>query len=180
MAPFLSVLLTEVSLVYRVRVSILVVVALLLAACQPLPALPTVAPIAIQPSAEATQSSPIATPASAASPSAPSQPSVAAGERFLIDRPVKAGDTVVKGNGPKGMPIVLYDLTRMGVELGSTTIGEDGRFTIKVEPLTGNTRIGIQPADYNEAIWADKTLLGPGAQAMPMVGAFVDTVLVSP
>ncbi len=75
---------------------------------------------------------------------------------------------------------MLFDLTRMGIELGGTTIGEDGRFTIKVEPLTGNTRIGIQLAEQNDAIWAEKSLLGPEAQAMPLVGAFVDTVLVSP
>jgi hypothetical protein len=129
---------------------------------------------------ETSQSSPIATPTTAVALSTPSQTSVASADRFQIERPVKANDTVVKGSGPRGTAIVLYDLTRMGIELGATTIGEDGRFTIKVEPLTGNIRIGIQPAEPNDAIWADKTLLGPEAQAMPMVGAFVDTVLVAP
>ena len=68
----------------------------------------------------------------------------------------------------------------MGIELGGTTIGEDGRFTIKVEPLTGNIRIGIQLAEQNDAIWADKSLLGPEAMVVPLVGSFVDTALVAP
>jgi hypothetical protein len=149
---------------------------LVLAACQPIPALPTAAPTDAQPVVAASQSSPIATPTAEALP----VPTEQAAERFQIDRPVRANDTTVMGGGPRGTAIVLYDLTRMGVELGATTIGEDGRFAIQVQPLTANTRIGIQLAEQNDAIWADKSLLGPEAQALPLVGAFVDTVLVLP
>jgi hypothetical protein len=163
-----------------VRVVIFGLAILVLAACQPIPALPTAAPTDAQPAVAAGQSSPIATPTAEAAPVAAEQVGDQARERFQIDRPVKANDTVVKGGGPTGTAIVLYDLTRMGVELGATTIGEDGRFMIQVQPLTGNTRIGIQLAEQNDAIWADKSLLGPEAQALPLVGAFVDTVLVSP
>lgn len=180
MAPFLSVLLTEAPLVQRTRVSIVCLAVLLLAACQPLPALPTAVTAVVQPSVETNQSSPIATPTTLVALSTPSQASMTSEDRFQIDRPVRADATVVTGSGPKGTAIVLFDLTRMGLELGATTIGQDGRFAVNVEPLVGNIRIGIQLAEPNDAIWADKTLLGPEAQAMPMVGAFVDTVLVSP
>mgnify|MGYP007112963155 FL=1 len=59
-------------------------------------------------------------------------------------------------------------------------VGDDGRFALQVAPLTGNLRIGIQLVEQNDAIWAEKALLGPEALVVPMVGAFVDTVLVSP
>lgn len=163
---------------YRVLIAFLSLVVLMLAACQPLPAPPTAAPASDQPAVDASQFSPIATPTAEPALATPDQTVDMAGERFQIDRPVQANDTVVKGSGPQGMAIVLYDLTRMGIELGGTTIGEDGHFAIQVEPLTENIRIGIQLAEQNDAIWADKSLLGPEAQAIPLVGVFVDTVLV--
>lgn len=180
MAPLLSALFTEVLFVYRIRVLIVGLVVLLLAACQPLPASPTVAPTMVQPSVESSQLSPIATPTTITVPSTPPEMTAATGNRFQIDRPVRAGDTLVTGSGPKGTPISLFDLTRMGIELGATTIGEDNRFAIEVEPLTENIRIGIQLAEPNDAIWADKSLLGPEALVVPLVGAFVDTTIVGP
>ena len=93
---------------------------------------------------------------------------------------MKANDTVVKGTGLPGTVIELDDVTRMGVQLGGTTIGKDGRFEIAVAPLTPKTRVGIILAEPDPAVWANPALLGPQAMAVPMVGAYLDTVLVEP
>lgn len=166
--------------VFRIRTFLFLIMSLLIAACQPVPPAPTLAPAETLPVTDSTQSSPVATPTAAEISVLTGQSDVPSKIRFEIDRPVKAQDTVVKGSGPKGISIVLLDATHMGVELGATTIGEDGRFTINVQPLPGNIRIGIQLAEHDNAIWSDKSLLGPGALVLPLVGAFVDTVLVVP
>ncbi len=166
--------------VFRIRTFAFLTVCLLMTACQSLSPLPTLAPAETLPVTDSTQSSPVATPTAAEISVLTGQSDVPSKIRFEIDRPVKAQDTVVKGSGPKGISIVLLDATHMGVELGATTIGEDGRFTINVQPLPGNIRIGIQLAEHDDAIWADKSLLGPDALVLPLVGAFVDTVLVVP
>lgn len=153
-------------MIHRARVCIVVLTVLLAAACQPLP---PAAPTAVAPTAAASALSPIAPP-----------PDAAPAGRFAIDRPVQAGDTLVQGSGLAGTAIALYDLTNMGIELGGGVVGDDGRFALQVAPLTGNLRIGIQLVEQNDAIWAEKALLGPEALVVPMVGAFVDTVLVSP
>ncbi len=161
-------------MIHRVRVCIVLLAVLLAAACQ---SLPPAAPTAVAPTAESSALSPIAPPPD--EPGAASPDAAPAG-RFAIDRPVQAGATLVQGSGLAGTAIALYDLTNMGVELGGGVVGDDGRFALQVAPLTGNLRIGIQLVEPNDAIWAEKTLLGPEALVVPMVGAFVDTVLVSP
>ncbi|MGC8781303.1 MAG: hypothetical protein ACP5UQ_10595, partial [Anaerolineae bacterium] len=108
------------------------------------------------------------------------QPTPIPDERFQIDRPIRAGATVVSGIGAKGVAIRLFDLTHMGVELGSSVVQPDGRFTIQVEPLPANVRIGIQLVEQNDSIWQNKSQLGPEALVLPLVGIFVDTVLVGP
>ena len=101
-------------------------------------------------------------------------------ERFQISRPVTAEDHVVEGSGLPGTGIVLHDITRMGVELGATVIGEDGRFEIPVQALTQNVRIGIALAEQDDSIWANPALLGPDALVVPLVGVYLDTVMVAP
>ncbi len=165
---------------YIVRCILIVVAISGLAACQPLQEVPTTKPAIISPSVESSPLlSPIATTTSApASQSSPLTPPVT--ERFQIARPIRAGATVVSGTGIKGTAIKILDLTHMGVELGGGIIQEDGHFTIEVEPLPANIRIGIQLVEPDDAIWQDKTRLGPEALVVPLVGIFVDTVLVSP
>lgn len=153
---------------------------IVLAACQPSSGPVEIEPTAITPSIELSPvRSPIATPAMGITPQI-SPPISASGERFQIARPVRAGATMVSGTGTKGVAIKLYDLTHMGVELGEGVVQSDGRFAIKVEPLSANIRIGIQLVEQDDGIWQDKARLGPEALVVPLVGVFVDTVLVSP
>jgi hypothetical protein len=153
----------------------------LLVGCQPIPPSPTVVPNQVNqstsplpvPTADLPSTSPLSQPRPA--------PSTDEGkERFQIDRPVTVGDAAIKGSGLPGTGILLHDITRMGVELGATVIGEDGRFEIPVQALTPNVRIGIALAEPNDAIWADQALRGPEPLVVPLVGVYLDTVKVVP
>jgi hypothetical protein len=103
----------------------------------------------------------------------------------VLDRPLKAGATVVTGSGPAGVVLTVRNITLMGVDLGGGTVGEDNRFSIEVTPLEANTRIGVEVTDsgssgrdFNEFFADDYK--GPGALMMPQVGYFTDTALVEP
>jgi hypothetical protein len=119
--------------------------------------------------------SPVATSQASAVPTVDAQ-----GRRFEIDRPVKASDTVIKGTGLPGTVLEVHDVTRMGVQLGGGTVGSDGQFEITVGQLTPSVRIGITLAEPNDSIWANQAVLGPQALVVPMVGTYLDTVLVGP
>ncbi len=105
--------------------------------------------------------------------------------RFQLDRPLKAGDTIVKGKGPAGIPIIIDNVTTMGSELGAGVIGPDNRFAITVSPLEANTRIGVKLGNldgtghtYEEFFTPEYQ--GDGAQNIPLVDNYLDTVLVNP
>ena len=64
---------------------------------------------------------------------------------FNIDKPVKLSATMVTGNGPANVPIVLVDVSEMGQELANTTIDGQGNFTfILSSPLMIDHTIGIK------------------------------------
>jgi len=105
--------------------------------------------------------------------------------RFQIDRPVKAGDTIVKGSGPAGVPIVIANVTMMGTILGGDVIGADNRFSIDVPPLESSTRIGVEIGDLTGTnyVWdqfQSEQFKGSGALTVPLVGYFQDTAVVQP
>jgi len=102
--------------------------------------------------------------------------------RFQIDRPVKAGDTLVKGNGPAGVSIVIFNVT-FGMPIGTGVIDADNRFAVSVPPLEPNIRIGVgvdapDGQDFTpEEFYSDK-YKGEGALLVPFIGYFQDTVMV--
>ena len=175
---------------YRLRWIGVVLAVLLVAGCQALPPAPTPLP-PVEPTA---QVSPLTLPTAApdVSPLATDVPPVAAdgatpvptvdaqGYRFALDRPVKAGDTTLKGTGLPGTLLEAHDITRMGVQLGGGAVGADGRFEIPVAALTPSIRVGITLVEPNDGIWANRALLGPESLVVPMVGAYLDTVRVEP
>ena len=70
------------------------------------------------------------------------------GPDFSIDQPAVGGDTVVTGNGPAGVPIILINVSEVGTILGETVIESDGTFTMELEtPLKSNHTIGLQVGD---------------------------------
>lgn len=105
--------------------------------------------------------------------------------KFQIDRPVKAGATIVTGSGPAGVPISIVSVTTMGDELGIGVIGPDSRFSIAVAPLADNVRIGVGLGDLSGTDFtADEfnadVYKGSEALLVPLVGYFQDTARVQP
>jgi hypothetical protein len=103
---------------------------------------------------------------------------------FKLDRPIVAGTDIVPGTGPAGVPIWIADVTFMGEVLGQGTIGSDGKFAIKVQPLEAGHRIGLGLAELAGTQWKAEDFypvefFGPDAMQVPQVGFFHDTVMVS-
>jgi len=103
---------------------------------------------------------------------------------FQISKPVYEGDTLIKGTGPVGVPILLVNVTYLGTPLGEATIDPEGNFEIEVEPLKRGNRLGITVGDLSGTAWTEATFQRPEfngdeAQAVPLVGFLYDTVLVS-
>ena len=65
---------------------------------------------------------------------APPTPDPAA-VRLVLDQPVKVGATAVTGQGPAGLVVGIINVTLMGPELGTGTIGPDNRFSVTVALL---------------------------------------------
>jgi hypothetical protein len=104
---------------------------------------------------------------------------------FAIRRPVREGDTVVRGSGPAGVPVLLVDVTFMGQNLAQTVIGPEGTFELTLQPLEKNHRIGLMLGDLTGTAWSEAAFQDPaynGTEAMqvPQVGFLFDTVLVEP
>jgi hypothetical protein len=96
---------------------------------------------------------------------------------------VTEGDTVITGGGPPGVPIILFDVTAMGVALGQTTIGEDGRFEFTVDPLESAHRIGVALGElagtgYTAEELQETIYFGDESLSVPLVGFFYDTAMV--
>jgi hypothetical protein len=138
------------------------------------------------PTAAPSISSPIPAPNTNVSPIAISPPApINEVVRFQIDRPLKAGTTMITGRGPAGIPISLGNLTMSGEELGAGVIGSDNRFAITVPPLSSNIRVGIALGDLGRTGRAPEefdtdSYKGDGALMVPLVGYYLDTALVQP
>lgn len=105
---------------------------------------------------------------------------------FRLEKPLRAGDTVVRGLGPQNVPIVLADVTFMGEPIVFGTIGADGTFAFELPaPLEEGHRIGLGLGDLGQTPWSeedfrDPRLYGDEALSVPNVGFFYDTNLVAP
>ncbi len=96
---------------------------------------------------------------------------------FAFERPVAAGDTTIRGVGPAGLAIQILNVTFMGQEMASTTIGDDGRFEVSVPPLEPGVRVGLS-ADLEGTELGQRIWPGEGALGLPQVGYFFDTVVI--
>lgn len=105
--------------------------------------------------------------------------------RFELDRPIKAGATLVTGSAPAGVVINIVNVTLMGEWLGNGVVGDDNRFSINVTPLLAKIRIGLEIADIGSSGYAvedffNDAFLGPESRNFPQVGYYLDTALVEP
>ena len=129
----------------------------LLASCRPAP------PLAPSPVAD-----PVADPGS---------PTAAAPKYSVALDPVRAGDTVVSGFGPAGLPIRVVDLSQVGYVYGETFIGQDGRFALNLaEPAIGGNRLGVLLADPGSTQFSPSDFAG---RDIPLIGLVIASQLVA-
>ncbi len=105
---------------------------------------------------------------------------------FMLDKPIYAGTTEIRGTGPAGIPIIIGDVTFNGEQLGTGTIGSDGTFVVPLaKPVEKAHRIGVGIGDLKRTQWASSNFSDPGYfgkefQQVPMVGFYYDTAMVQP
>ncbi len=102
---------------------------------------------------------------------------------FVIDRPLREGDTRITGSGVPGIPIVLEDVTFAGKFIAAGVVDDNGRFDIQLSaPLEARHRVGlilnIADTPYNEQDLMDQGFRGEGAMVIPQVGFYHDTFMV--
>lgn len=144
--------------------------------------------------------SPLSTPASAASPlPTPAEAVPADGSPaptpdlpqemlvpFRLEKPLRAGDTQIRGSGPPGVPIIIANITLMGEQIVFGEIGPDGRFDFELSnPLEENYRIGLALGDMTGKSWTEETFRHPmfhgdEAQTVPQAGFYYDSSQVQP
>ncbi|MFN3981890.1 MAG: hypothetical protein ACK4SA_16060 [Caldilinea sp.] len=102
---------------------------------------------------------------------------------FILERPLKAGDTVVRGTGPANVPIIIVDVFLMGETLGEGVIDSEGSFEVSVPPLETGHWIGVAVNDLSntDLEFSDfyaQGFRGPGAEQVPQVGFVHDSEFV--
>ena len=110
------------------------------------------------------------------------------GPPFSIAEPLVAGDKEVLGVGPAQVGVLVVDVTLMGEVLGRGQIGEDGQFSIPVQPpLIVNHRIGLMLDGQAPGIVQTQQSLdqleqfsGDSAITIPRVGRIYDAASVQP
>jgi len=109
-----------------------------------------------------------------------SQSAYPIGPDFSINTPLKAGDMVVTGNGPIGVPITLVDVTEVGKLLGTTVINKDGTFQFDlVQGLPEKHQIGIQLGDLTGTdLNANDFVNNDNYYVRPLIGIMFDMVVV--
>jgi hypothetical protein len=163
----------------RFTVPACLIALLALSACNPAPP-PTPTRDPSYPPVAATAAAPTGYPAPAASPTACADSATP----FEFDRPLAVGATTISGSGVPNVPIVIANITFMGEQIGSGTIGPDGRFSIEVLPLTSGSNIGLRLGDLSGTPFDEKALTenlclhGPEPALVPQVGFFLDSTPV--
>lgn len=104
--------------------------------------------------------------------------------RFRLDLPLQPGATLVTGQAPPGLALIVADVTYNGEVLGSGVVGDDARFSIEVASLRPGNRVGITFGEIEEGLslvdMAEKyyQYRGEGFINIPNVGIFFDSALV--
>ena len=159
----------------KTLILIFLLLPLLLAACQ---STPTAQATQVIPSS--TQSFENGYPVSEGYPVSDYQSEYPIGPEFSIDTPLNAGDTVVTGTGPAGVPINLVNATEVGELLGTTIIAEDGPFQFELETgLPEKHQIGIQLGNLTGTdLNANDFVYNDNYYVRPLIGVMFDMVLV--
>lgn len=97
---------------------------------------------------------------------------------LALDKPIQAGDTTISGVGPPNLPVYILNVTFMGEEMGSGVIGEDGTFSIAVDPVPTGIRLGLTATIEEIGLMENDVRPGDNAINIPQVGYFYDSFVI--
>ncbi|MEM7031982.1 MAG: hypothetical protein AAF629_20685 [Chloroflexota bacterium] len=102
---------------------------------------------------------------------------------FQLVKPIKEGDTVIRGSGPPNIPIRILDITFMGQSITNGIIDSQGQFELPVPPLAKGHWVGVTVGDLSGSGYAIEDFQKPGfngneATVVPQIGFFYDTYTV--
>lgn len=97
---------------------------------------------------------------------------------FAFERPISAGDTVIRGVGPAGLQVSIINVTFMGEEIATTQVDADGQFEVEVPALEAGLRLGLT-ADIEGTDLEQQIVPGEGALNVPQVGYFFDSIVIT-
>jgi len=102
------------------------------------------------------------------------------GPEFSFDAPVTSSDEFVTGTGPAGVPIILVDVSEVGLVLSETLIDSDGVFSFTLEEAIGSGHtIGIQLGDLENTEFSEGDFLySDSYYERPMIGILFDMLVV--
>jgi hypothetical protein len=120
---------------------------------------------------QVSQVSPLASPLRHSPVSSPTPAGDLTQVEFYLNEPLIEGDTRVSGGGVAGVPINIVDVSRM-VIIGSGTVGQDNRFSIKTnEPLVAYSIIGVLVDESRPSPYTMEQLpCGETCRDQPLVG----------
>ena len=102
------------------------------------------------------------------------------GPYFTIYEPVVNNSTIVEGEGPAELPIILVDVSEVGEVLATTTIDANGYFSFSLDtPLIQNHIIGLQLGDLSGTDFVEQDYQYSDSYfERPLVGILFDMVIV--
>jgi hypothetical protein len=98
---------------------------------------------------------------------------------FALDKPIAAGAESVSGVGPPDLTVYILNVTFMGEQMGTAVIGDDGRFSVPVDPIQPGIRIGLTADVTTIGLTEEDILPGDGEIGVPQVGYFYDSFVIS-
>lgn len=102
------------------------------------------------------------------------------GPEFNIDTPVTQNDLTITGNGPANVPIILIDVSEVGLVLAETVIDNEGSFIFSLErPIPSGNTIGIQLGDIEGTEFDENQFINSETYYdRPFIGILFDLVVV--
>lgn len=109
-----------------------------------------------------------------------SEPMYPQGPVFSINEPLRGGENTVTGTGPANVPIILVDVSEIGLTLGETIIESNGTFTFTLsKPLLTGHIIGIKLGNIEGTDLSENDFMySETYYERPYVGILFDLVVV--
>ncbi len=98
------------------------------------------------------------------------------GPQFTINTPLRVADGQISGTGQAGVPLRIVNITQDSTVIATTTIGDDGTYSVAISGVSANDLVGIMLGDtQGTTLNPNDFLRGPGYQDLPLIGIVFDS-----